>query len=59
MSIDKVKIIAEIVKIGSEIYGTLVDKDLAKKNDEKDRKISILETEVSSLKARLEQLEKK
>lgn len=51
--LDKVEIAARISKIGSEIYGILVDKALARANAEKDRKIAVLEQELKELKAKL------
>lgn len=35
------KLIADIAKIAGEIYAIAVDKDLAKKNAEKDAKIAL------------------
>lgn len=51
---DRAKLGAEIAKLVAEIYSIFVDKDLAKKNDEKDRRIAALEAEVAELKKKME-----
>ena len=51
---DRARIGAEIAKLVAEVYSIIIDKDLAKKNDEKDRKIAALEAEINELKKKLE-----
>lgn len=48
--ISSAKILAEIAEISARIYGIVIDKDLAKKNAEKDRKIKELEAQLAELK---------
>lgn len=48
---DRAKIVAEIAKLGSEIYGLIVDKSRAK--FDREQRIKELERQVADLKARL------
>ena len=48
--LNKAKALAEITKLGSEVYGLLVDKALAKRSADKDRKIADLEAQIADLK---------
>lgn len=50
MKISDLKIAAEIAKLGSEIYATLVDK--SRSAAEKDRKIAELEKQLAAEKAK-------
>lgn len=49
--LDRAKIVAEILKIGSEIYGLIIDKSRLTADHE--RRIKELEAELATLKARL------
>lgn len=46
------KLIAEVVEIGSRVYGTIADKKLARENAERDEKIRALERELAEIKRR-------
>lgn len=48
--INRAKVLAEIAKLGSEVYGLLVDKALARRNADRDRKIADLEAQIAELK---------
>lgn len=48
--IDRAKVLAEIVKLGSEVYGLIVDKALARSNADRDHKIAELEAQIADLK---------
>lgn len=50
--LDRGKLVAEIAKLGSEIYATVVDKSRALRD--KDARIAALEAERDTLKRKLE-----
>ncbi len=50
--LDRIEIAARIAKLGSEAYGILIDKALAKANTDKDRKIAALEAELKELRSK-------
>lgn len=52
-AVEKAHILAQIAKLGADIYGVLVDKDLKKKEHDKDRKIAELEAQLAELKKQI------
>ncbi len=48
--LSSIKLIADIAKVGTEVYGIIMDKGLAQRNADKDQKIKDLERELKELK---------
>jgi hypothetical protein len=54
VSLAAAKLVAEILELASRVYGTVEDKRLAKRNQERDEKIRELERQLAELKIKIE-----